>query len=106
MMPLLDISVNEIYFTFLLEHCLTPQTLTEGALSPVHPCGLNCLVPQVALVLKHVRTVLLRRKLFKCVSGWFTKQTKENPNSSDVHQNVRQKLVAEMKAENIRKFLR
>lgn len=49
MMSLLDISVNEIYFTFLFEHCLTPQTLTEGALSPVHPCGFNCLVPQLHL---------------------------------------------------------
>uniref|UniRef100_A0A8C5X3I8 N-acetylated alpha-linked acidic dipeptidase 2 n=1 Tax=Malurus cyaneus samueli TaxID=2593467 RepID=A0A8C5X3I8_9PASS len=45
-------------------------------------------------------------KLFKCVTGWFTKLTEKKPNSSDVHQNVRQKLVAEMKAENIKKFLR
>ncbi|XP_041879959.1 N-acetylated-alpha-linked acidic dipeptidase 2-like isoform X5 [Corvus kubaryi] len=40
------------------------------------------------------------------LTGWFTKLTEKNPNSSDVRQNVRQKLVAEMKAENIRKFLR
>ncbi|NXY07478.1 NALD2 dipeptidase, partial [Pteruthius melanotis] len=40
------------------------------------------------------------------LTGWFTKLTEKNPNSSDVHQNVRQKLMAEMKAENIRRFLR
>ncbi|XP_071288896.1 N-acetylated-alpha-linked acidic dipeptidase 2-like isoform X2 [Agelaius tricolor] len=40
------------------------------------------------------------------LTGWFTKLTEKNPNSSEAHQNVRQKLVAEMKAENIRKFLR
>ncbi|NXC72789.1 NALD2 dipeptidase, partial [Anhinga anhinga] len=40
------------------------------------------------------------------VSGWFTKPTEKTPNSSDVYQNVRQKLVAEMKAENIKQFLR
>ncbi|XP_019142307.2 N-acetylated-alpha-linked acidic dipeptidase 2-like isoform X2 [Corvus cornix cornix] len=40
------------------------------------------------------------------LTGWFTKLTEKNPNSSDVRQNVKQKLVAEMKAENIRKFLR
>uniref|UniRef100_A0A8C8BGN6 Aminopeptidase NAALADL1 n=1 Tax=Otus sunia TaxID=257818 RepID=A0A8C8BGN6_9STRI len=49
---------------------------------------------------------LLSNKLFKCVSGWFTKPTEKPPNSSDVYQNVRQKLVAEMKAENIKQFLR
>lgn len=80
--------------------------MTEGAPGPVHPCGFNCLVPQVAPVLKHVRTFLLSRKLFKCVSGWLTKVTEKNPNSSKVHQNMRQKLVAEMKAESIRRFLR
>ncbi|KFO09723.1 N-acetylated-alpha-linked acidic dipeptidase 2 [Balearica regulorum gibbericeps] len=40
------------------------------------------------------------------LAGWFTKPTEKNPNSSDVYQNVRQKLVAEMKAENIKQFLR
>ncbi|KAF4793248.1 N-acetylated-alpha-linked acidic dipeptidase 2 [Turdus rufiventris] len=49
---------------------------------------------------------LLSCFLLGFLTGWFTKLTEENPNSSDVHQNVRQKLVAEMKAENIRKFLR
>uniref|UniRef100_A0A663LLB1 Aminopeptidase NAALADL1 n=1 Tax=Athene cunicularia TaxID=194338 RepID=A0A663LLB1_ATHCN len=49
---------------------------------------------------------LLSNKLFKCVSGWFTKLIEKPPNSSDVYQNVRQKLVAEMKAENIKQFLR
>lgn len=91
---------------YVLLFCLSPQTLAEGALSPLHPCCFTRLVPQVAPVLKHVRKFLLSRKLFKCVTGWFTKLTEKNPNSSDVHQNVRQKLVAEMKAENIRKFLR
>ncbi|XP_052525712.1 N-acetylated-alpha-linked acidic dipeptidase 2-like isoform X1 [Tympanuchus pallidicinctus] len=38
--------------------------------------------------------------------GWFTKPTEKNPNSSDVFQNVRQKLVDEMKAESIKRFLR
>lgn len=53
---------------------------------------------------------MLSRKLFKFelfkFSGWFTKPTEKTPNSSDVYQNVRQKLVAEMKAENIKQFLR
>ncbi|XP_074672399.1 N-acetylated-alpha-linked acidic dipeptidase 2-like isoform X1 [Strix aluco] len=40
------------------------------------------------------------------LAGWFTKPTEKPPNSSDVYQNVRQKLVAEMKAENIKQFLR
>ncbi|NXV15073.1 NALD2 dipeptidase, partial [Cepphus grylle] len=40
------------------------------------------------------------------LAGWFTKLTEKTPNSSDVYQNVRQKLVAEMKAENIKQFLR
>ncbi|GAB0180796.1 N-acetylated-alpha-linked acidic dipeptidase 2 [Grus japonensis] len=40
------------------------------------------------------------------LAGWFTKPTEKNPNASDVYQNVRQKLVAEMKAENIKQFLR
>ncbi|XP_010149172.1 PREDICTED: N-acetylated-alpha-linked acidic dipeptidase 2-like [Eurypyga helias] len=38
--------------------------------------------------------------------GWFTKLTERNPSSSNVYQNVRQNLVAEMKAENIKQFLR
>nr|XP_009930891.1 PREDICTED: N-acetylated-alpha-linked acidic dipeptidase 2-like [Opisthocomus hoazin] len=40
------------------------------------------------------------------LAGWFTKPTEKNPDSSDVYQNVRQRLVAEMKAENIKQFLR
>ncbi|PKU34959.1 n-acetylated-alpha-linked acidic dipeptidase 2-like [Limosa lapponica baueri] len=40
------------------------------------------------------------------LAGWFTKPTEKTPSSSDVYQNVRQKLVAEMKAENIKQFLR
>ncbi|NXG49191.1 NALD2 dipeptidase, partial [Psilopogon haemacephalus] len=40
------------------------------------------------------------------LAGWFTKPTQKTPDSSDVYQNVRQKLVAEMKAENIKQFLR
>ncbi|XP_009581132.1 PREDICTED: N-acetylated-alpha-linked acidic dipeptidase 2-like [Fulmarus glacialis] len=40
------------------------------------------------------------------LAGWFTKLTENPPNSSDVYENVRQKLVAEMKAENIKQFLR
>ncbi|XP_026697879.1 N-acetylated-alpha-linked acidic dipeptidase 2-like isoform X4 [Athene cunicularia] len=40
------------------------------------------------------------------LAGWFTKLIEKPPNSSDVYQNVRQKLVAEMKAENIKQFLR
>ncbi|NXK85626.1 NALD2 dipeptidase, partial [Formicarius rufipectus] len=40
------------------------------------------------------------------LTGWFTKLTEKKPSSSDVYQNVRQKLVAEMKAENIKRFLR
>ncbi|XP_064025882.1 N-acetylated-alpha-linked acidic dipeptidase 2-like isoform X3 [Pogoniulus pusillus] len=40
------------------------------------------------------------------LAGWFTKPTDRTPDSSDVYPNVRQKLVAEMKAENIKQFLR
>ncbi|KFV68136.1 N-acetylated-alpha-linked acidic dipeptidase 2, partial [Dryobates pubescens] len=39
------------------------------------------------------------------VSGWFTKPTEKRPDPSDVYQNARQKLVAEMKAGNIKQFL-
>ncbi|KAJ7409333.1 N-acetylated-alpha-linked acidic dipeptidase 2 [Willisornis vidua] len=58
-----------------------------------------------------LRTWLICPGLLGCfllgfLTGWFTKLTEKNPNSSDVDQNVRQKLVAEMKAENIRQFLR
>uniref|UniRef100_A0A8V5FUJ9 glutamate carboxypeptidase II n=1 Tax=Melopsittacus undulatus TaxID=13146 RepID=A0A8V5FUJ9_MELUD len=49
---------------------------------------------------------LLNRKLFKCVSGWFTKPAEKSLSSSDVQQNMRKKLVDEMKAENIKQFLR
>ncbi|XP_049679411.1 N-acetylated-alpha-linked acidic dipeptidase 2-like isoform X3 [Accipiter gentilis] len=49
---------------------------------------------------------LLACFLLGFLAGWFTKLTEKNPNSSDVDQNVRQKLVAEMKAENIKQFLR
>uniref|UniRef100_A0A8V5FUI3 N-acetylated alpha-linked acidic dipeptidase 2 n=1 Tax=Melopsittacus undulatus TaxID=13146 RepID=A0A8V5FUI3_MELUD len=45
-------------------------------------------------------------KLFKCVSGWFTKPAEKSLSSSDVQQNMRKKLVDEMKAENIKQFLR
>ncbi|KAK2512937.1 N-acetylated-alpha-linked acidic dipeptidase 2 [Columba guinea] len=40
------------------------------------------------------------------LAGWFTKPNEKNPDFSDVYQNVRQKLVAEMRAENIKQFLR
>ncbi|KAM9565188.1 N-acetylated-alpha-linked acidic dipeptidase 2-like isoform 1-T1 [Guaruba guarouba] len=40
------------------------------------------------------------------LAGWFTKPIEKSPNSSDVHQNMRKKLVAEMKVENIKQFLR
>ncbi|XP_013811419.1 N-acetylated-alpha-linked acidic dipeptidase 2-like [Apteryx mantelli] len=39
------------------------------------------------------------------LAGWFTKPTEKATNSADVYQNVRQKLMAEMKAENIKQFL-
>uniref|UniRef100_A0A8B9F8C3 N-acetylated alpha-linked acidic dipeptidase 2 n=1 Tax=Amazona collaria TaxID=241587 RepID=A0A8B9F8C3_9PSIT len=51
-------------------------------------------------------SLLCSEKLFKCVSGWFTKPIEKSPNSSDVHENMRKKLVAEMKVENIKQFLR
>ncbi|POI30319.1 hypothetical protein CIB84_005931, partial [Bambusicola thoracicus] len=38
--------------------------------------------------------------------GWLTKPTEKKPSSSDVYQNARQKLVDEMKAESIKRFLR
>ncbi|XP_064892144.1 N-acetylated-alpha-linked acidic dipeptidase 2 isoform X4 [Columba livia] len=40
------------------------------------------------------------------LAGWFTKPNEKNPDFSDVYQNVRKKLVAEMRAENIKQFLR
>ncbi|XP_009081673.1 PREDICTED: N-acetylated-alpha-linked acidic dipeptidase 2-like, partial [Acanthisitta chloris] len=44
--------------------------------------------------------------LLGVLTGLFSKPDQKNINSSDVYQNVRQKLVAEMKAENIKQFLR
>ncbi|XP_066846010.1 N-acetylated-alpha-linked acidic dipeptidase 2-like isoform X3 [Anser cygnoides] len=38
--------------------------------------------------------------------GWFTKPNEPPPSTSDMYENVRQKLVDEMKAENIKQFLR
>ncbi|KGL82026.1 N-acetylated-alpha-linked acidic dipeptidase 2 [Tinamus guttatus] len=40
------------------------------------------------------------------LAGWFTKPTEKATNPEGVYQNVRQKLIAEMKAENIKQFLR
>ncbi|OXB69743.1 UNVERIFIED_CONTAM: hypothetical protein H355_005519 [Colinus virginianus] len=40
------------------------------------------------------------------LTGWLTKPTEKNPSSSDAFQNVRQRLVDEMKAESIKQFLR
>uniref|UniRef100_A0A674K271 Glutamate carboxypeptidase 2 n=1 Tax=Terrapene triunguis TaxID=2587831 RepID=A0A674K271_9SAUR len=40
------------------------------------------------------------------VTCWLMKPTKKTTSSADAYQNVRQKLVAEMKAENIKQFLR
>ncbi|NWX88303.1 NALD2 dipeptidase, partial [Nothoprocta ornata] len=40
------------------------------------------------------------------LAGWFTKSTEKGTNPAGVYQNVRQKLIAEMKAENIKQFLR
>ncbi|NXA48282.1 NALD2 dipeptidase, partial [Nothocercus julius] len=40
------------------------------------------------------------------LAGWFTKPTEKATNPASVYQNVRQKLIAEMKAENIKQFLR
>ncbi|XP_069739420.1 N-acetylated-alpha-linked acidic dipeptidase 2-like isoform X2 [Phaenicophaeus curvirostris] len=51
-------------------------------------------------------TGLLASFLLGFFAGRFTKPTQKNPNSSDAYQNVREKLVAEMKAENIKQFLR
>ncbi|XP_068786627.1 N-acetylated-alpha-linked acidic dipeptidase 2 isoform X2 [Struthio camelus] len=44
--------------------------------------------------------------LLGLLTGWFTKPTEKATTSADVYQNVRQKLMAEMKAENIKQFLR
>ncbi|NXD09579.1 NALD2 dipeptidase, partial [Nothocercus nigrocapillus] len=40
------------------------------------------------------------------LAGWFTKPTEKATSPAGVYQNVRQKLIAEMKAENIKQFLR
>ncbi|NWS40514.1 NALD2 dipeptidase, partial [Probosciger aterrimus] len=51
--------------------------------------------------------VLLGCFLLGFLAGWLTKPTEKSPSSSDdVHQNMRKKLVAEMKVENIKQFLR
>ncbi|XP_057408921.1 N-acetylated-alpha-linked acidic dipeptidase 2 isoform X3 [Balaenoptera acutorostrata] len=41
-----------------------------------------------------------------CFLGWLSKPLKETATSVDTHQNLRWKLVSEMKAENIKSFLR
>ncbi|XP_053912926.1 N-acetylated-alpha-linked acidic dipeptidase 2 isoform X2 [Cuculus canorus] len=51
-------------------------------------------------------TGLLAAFLLGFLAGWFTKPTEKKPNSSNAYQNLREKLVAEMKAENIKQFLR
>ncbi|KAM7179083.1 N-acetylated-alpha-linked acidic dipeptidase 2-like isoform 1-T1 [Macrochelys suwanniensis] len=50
--------------------------------------------------------LLLALFLLGFLGGWLMKPTKKTTNSADAYQNVRQKLVAEMKAENIKQFLR
>ncbi|XP_074840071.1 N-acetylated-alpha-linked acidic dipeptidase 2 [Carettochelys insculpta] len=50
--------------------------------------------------------LLLAPFLLGFLGGWLMKPTKKTTSSTDVYQNVRQRLVAEMKAENIKKFLR
>ncbi|NXA37256.1 NALD2 dipeptidase, partial [Eudromia elegans] len=50
--------------------------------------------------------VLLGCFLLGFLAGWFTKPTEKATNPAGVYQNVRQKLIAEMKAENIKQFLR
>ncbi|OXB55450.1 hypothetical protein ASZ78_014895 [Callipepla squamata] len=50
--------------------------------------------------------VLLGCFVLGFLTGWLTKPTEKNPSSSDAFQNVRQRLVDEMKAESIKKFLR
>ncbi|XP_034614873.1 N-acetylated-alpha-linked acidic dipeptidase 2-like isoform X2 [Trachemys scripta elegans] len=50
--------------------------------------------------------LLLALFLLGFLGGWLLKPTKKTTSSADAYQNVRQKLVAEMKAENIKQFLR
>ncbi|XP_050796937.1 N-acetylated-alpha-linked acidic dipeptidase 2-like isoform X1 [Gopherus flavomarginatus] len=50
--------------------------------------------------------LLLGLFLLGFLAGWLMKPTKKITSSADAYQNVRQKLVAEMKAENIKQFLR
>ncbi|EMP32663.1 N-acetylated-alpha-linked acidic dipeptidase 2 [Chelonia mydas] len=49
--------------------------------------------------------LLLALFLLGFLGGWLMKPTKKTTSSADAYQNVRQKLVAEMKAENIKQFL-
>ncbi|XP_030415004.1 N-acetylated-alpha-linked acidic dipeptidase 2-like isoform X2 [Gopherus evgoodei] len=50
--------------------------------------------------------LLLGLFLLGFLAGWLMKPTKKITSSADAYRNVRQKLVAEMKAENIKQFLR
>ncbi|XP_067424606.1 N-acetylated-alpha-linked acidic dipeptidase 2-like [Emydura macquarii macquarii] len=50
--------------------------------------------------------LLLALFLLGFLGGWLMKLSNKTTNSADAYQNVRQKLVAEMKAENIKQFLR
>ncbi|XP_053871651.1 N-acetylated-alpha-linked acidic dipeptidase 2-like isoform X1 [Malaclemys terrapin pileata] len=50
--------------------------------------------------------LLLALFLLGFLGGWLLKPTEKTTSSADAYQNVRQKLVAEMKAENIKQFLR
>ncbi|XP_006118445.2 N-acetylated-alpha-linked acidic dipeptidase 2 isoform X1 [Pelodiscus sinensis] len=51
-------------------------------------------------------TLLLALFLLGFLGGWLMKPTKKTTSSTDAYRNVRQKLVTEMKAENIKQFLR
>uniref|UniRef100_A0A8I5ZMS5 N-acetylated alpha-linked acidic dipeptidase 2 n=1 Tax=Rattus norvegicus TaxID=10116 RepID=A0A8I5ZMS5_RAT len=51
-------------------------------------------------------TAVLASFIMGFTVGWFTKPLKETTTSSAYHQSIQQKLLSEMKAENIRSFLR